>query len=843
MSSSHFISNFRNSCVIQPRSPSTRLPTTVLERDSLDFANRISSGIGRKTNPSTENVLNSYEATSSVLDQCKSPTGENSRNRLHQKSPTELKNLINDDDKFFSHLQALKKENKKTLNSLEKLYNMSIESNEDQTNTGRYIMNDEKVHSILARTKKHQESTKRRKPGTKQRSTHKDKSTDEKDELIDFEDQVLVDRLEKSFQDCREKFQRRASPPGTASAEENHQSLSQSDEELGVDIERIKQQKMDYYGKGSEGDEDEISSQSSEERDEDLDEQLRVTAPESHVNILPDKHERKSFRGRSSSFDVIAGMWENFSVDEYAPYTKRDKDADKKWSPSITIPEPFQMTIRDEIKARRKSKRIEQIEQEYFRKRLLEDMELQKRIRPTPVPPTTFLPLYDEHREKEEKRREYIRDLSKQILKSTEKPFSFVKREEVKHEMRKVHTSVAEMKKEKKMKEKQKFTANPYPEKLFGLTWADKLAEQDEYRKIKIKMRAQETLAQSSLPLSMKTRSHSAKYYGSREGTKRVKEDLKKRKQKFQPEIHHDIPDFEDLQNKFEEELHKRRSAKNRTICEPFDLQTGKIPERRSKFLNSVCKSNTSCNTSSGYSPKFERTGRSQSRNNLSTTGNRSRSLSWSRTQQQTPPEVSHTETSKLRHERLRKSLEKTKQEELQLAVKLKKKQQELNELRKSVTLKAKAQDPSRNRKKETKEKLKIFKMADHDRRKEYETYLQDVNEKLKDRPLLFERESQTNARSKAHKRYEEILREAGIDGGTLDSFLQGETTSGGMISTGEDNGVTDSEGEMDTVSNDGSYVGGDDSRRTESRLSDDESVDDEGAREYSEDEFEEDAD
>ena len=138
--------------------------------------------------------------------------------------------------------------------------------------------------------------------------------------------------------------------------------------------------------------------------------------------------------------------------------------------------------------------------------------------------------------------------------------------------------------------------------------------------------------------------------------------------------------------------------------------------------------------------------------------------------------------------------------------------------------------------------------MADHDRRKEYETYLQDVNEKLKDRPLLFERESQTNARNKAQKRYAEILREAGIDGETLDSFLQGERTSDGQVSSGEDNGVTESEGEMDTVSNDGSYVAGDDSHRTESRISvdgDDESVEEgEGSvREYSEDEFEEDDD
>ena len=69
-----------------------------------------------------------------------------------------------------------------------------------------------------------------------------------------------------------------------------------------------------------------------------------------------------------------------------------------------------------------------------------------------------------------------------------------------------------------------------------------------------------------------------------------------------------------------------------------------------------------------------------------------------------------------------------------------------------------------------------VIRVADKERRKEYESYLQDMNEKLKDRPLLFERESQTNARNKAHKRYEEILRDAGIEGDELGSFLEGES-------------------------------------------------------------------
>lgn len=377
----------------------------------------------------------------------------------------------------------------------------------------------------------------------------------------------------------------------------------------------------------------------SSDGDEDLDEKLKVRPPQSHVNILPDDYSVNSFRGRSSSFDVIANMWDNFSVDEYVPYTPVKKPRDiNEWSPTVTIPEPFQMTLRDETKAKRKSKRIEKIEQEKLEKHLLEEVELQKRIKPTPIPPTTFLPLYNEFAEKEENRRKYIRDLSKKILKSTEKPFSFIKREEVRKEMKRSQSVKDVRKFQKKASGRKEFKANPYPEKLFDLTWADKKAEQEEYRKIKIKLRAQETLAQSSLPSNMKTRSGTAKYFPSGEKTKRVKEELKERKKKsFRPEIHDSIPDFEELHRKFERELAEKKTVNNRTICEPFNLQTGKIPQRRNKFLNSMDRSEQSRDSSVN---NMSRRGRSQDNLNGSLNKDRSRSLSWSRVQQQTPPTI-----------------------------------------------------------------------------------------------------------------------------------------------------------------------------------------------------------
>ena len=312
-----------------------------------------------------------------------------------------------------------------------------------------------------------------------------------------------------------------------------------------------------------------------------------MQVPKDHINILPDREE-DLFRGRSSSYDVIANMWDNFSVDEYVPYATFKKAKKKNdWSPTITIPEPFQMTKRDEMKAKRKSKRVEQIEHDLHMKQLQEEAELQKRVIPTPIPPSTFLPLYDELTAHQEKKRAYVRDLSKQILKCTEKPFKFIKREEAKKDLKRSVSLNSLFKKQKEDKKNKQFKASPYPDKLFDLTLADKQAEEEEYRRIKIKLRSQEMLASSSLPANMRTRN--MKYYPARAKTRQVKEELRKRKEKsFQPAIHYHIPDFETLQKKVDIELEERKNNNIPTVAEPFDLHTANVPKRRSEFRKSV---------------------------------------------------------------------------------------------------------------------------------------------------------------------------------------------------------------------------------------------------------------
>ena len=146
MISRHSVANFKHSCVIAPREPSTGLPTTRLDRESYDNfqIGKTKSASSKKLNNSTQNLSHSQKET--VIDQYQTPSVEYSQvdnqgrrlasfnNQSERKFSSSslndllpfdnavLNNLINDDEKFFQHLQILKEENKKTLKKLKHLY-------------------------------------------------------------------------------------------------------------------------------------------------------------------------------------------------------------------------------------------------------------------------------------------------------------------------------------------------------------------------------------------------------------------------------------------------------------------------------------------------------------------------------------------------------------------------------------------------------------------------------------------------------------------------------------------------------------------------------------------------
>ena len=289
---------------------------------------------------------------------------------------------------------------------------------------------------------------------------------------------------------------------------------------------------------------------------------------------------------RSSALDVVEDMWEGFSVYDYPPESSPPRERiqqKKEWTPQITIPKPFGMTVR-EAKKKAKITRSQAILQEDLKKKQeKEEAELHKKFRAQPVPATTFLPLYDEITRQNELRRYQVRELSKAILKSTEKPFKFVKREEEKKQLRRTKSlsNIADL--ENKMEEKKKFKANPFPDHLFDLTLADKVAEKEEYRTIKMRMRAQEMLAVSRLPPNMEARGeeYTLGHFRSKLNKEGNKNAFMTKEHKFRPQINPDIPDFDDLHRQFEKEMRDKKREREPTVSEPFNLRTAHVPTAR----------------------------------------------------------------------------------------------------------------------------------------------------------------------------------------------------------------------------------------------------------------------
>ena len=77
-------------------------------------------------------------------------------------------------------------------------------------------------------------------------------------------------------------------------------------------------------------------------------------------------------------------------------------------------------------------------------------------------------------------------------------------------------------------------------------------------------------------------------------------------------------------------------------------------------------------------------------------------------------------------------------------------------------------------------------------RQEEYERELAEMKSRVEQRPLLFERESQENAKRKAEKKYTQILREAGVNEHLVNKLV----TKGGNIIDADDS--DDSAGDLE---------------------------------------------
>ena len=290
---------------------------------------------------------------------------------------------------------------------------------------------------------------------------------------------------------------------------------------------------------------------------------------------------------------AVERMWSDFSVEDYAPrgsYSeereKGGKPQKKEWTPKITVPKPFSMSVRESLSPKRKSRSMIQAEQERLEREAMEEVELKKQFRATPLPASTYLPLYELINAKNEQRREEVKMLSKQILEATERPFSFVKRDNERKLMREEDMRRS-LELEKATLKEASFCAKPIPKHIFDPDVAERLKEQEEYREIRIRLRAQELLARSKLPGNMQLKGREYSIGALRK--KRLEENQGKAfmtdEHVFHPTVSSSVPDYDRAYLEFQKQLALRKRTKHTTATEPFYLRTELIPSRKEQVL------------------------------------------------------------------------------------------------------------------------------------------------------------------------------------------------------------------------------------------------------------------
>ncbi|XP_074724451.1 protein FAM161B isoform X1 [Strix uralensis] len=446
-------------------------------------------------------------------------------------------------------------------------------------------------------------------------------------------------------------------------------------------------------------------------------------------------------RQSSSLIDLTSGStWDQQKPYLFPKSRLRPKSASSPWIPSITIPQPFKMTLRE---ARKKSQLMKsymflELDKQRDKRQSQDEAECQKQFRAQPVPAHVFLPLYQELMEQNETRRQIATQKRKELLLSTQRPFSFLEKEEKKKEAIRQKFLTAATPNESS---KQKQTSKKVPKSTYDALLGDKLKEAELYREIRIQMRAKDLLELSVAPIDT---SNCRRAPQSRTATKTKQERLGFLQDKsfsFKPRTNPTIPDFEGLYWAFQREAVRRQEIKEATRNKPFKLRTSNLRGRQrqanEKIKDSQQLSKVSmqkCHSLTGLS--------SLSSNTLP---------------------VHITDATRKRESAIRYSQDNKKEGDKEGIYWLEKQKKKCQAIRKSVNSRAKALDPHKSLEETHKEKLKQNWQNMRERTKEYRKELEEMQLRVKNRPYLFEQVTKRDARQGAERRYRHTLQQVGL--------------------------------------------------------------------------------
>ncbi|NXT44478.1 F161B protein, partial [Pelecanoides urinatrix] len=423
----------------------------------------------------------------------------------------------------------------------------------------------------------------------------------------------------------------------------------------------------------------------------------------------------------------------------------RPKSASSPWIPSITIPQPFKMTLRE---ARKKSQLMKsyvflELDKERDKRQSQDEAECQKQFRAQPVPAHVFLPLYQEIMEQNEIRRQIATRKRKELLLATQRPFSFLEKEEKKKEAIRQKFLAAATPNESS---KQKQASKKVPKSTYDPLLGDKLKEAELYREIRIQTRAKDLLESS---VALIDTSNCRREPQSRTATKTKHERLSFLQDKsfsFKPRINPTIPDFEGLYWAFQREAVRRQEIKEATHNKPFKLRTSNLRGRQRQANEKT---------------KFHFFQDSQQLSKVSV--KKSHSLTGLSSLSSNTLPVHITDAARRRESAIRYSQDNKKEGDKEGIYWLEKQKKKCQAIQKSVNSRAKALDPHKSLEETHKEKSKQNWQKMRERTKEYRKELEEMQLRVKNRPYLFEQVTKRGARQGAERRYRQTLQQVGL--------------------------------------------------------------------------------
>jgi hypothetical protein len=305
----------------------------------------------------------------------------------------------------------------------------------------------------------------------------------------------------------------------------------------------------------------------------------------------------------SSPLKLVGRMWEDFSVGDYpvedfSEAFHKQGDEDKRWAHKVTIPKPFSMTVREANARKKMSRSMVIAEKEQAEREAILHARTLKQFHASPVPASTYLPLHDLINAKNAHRRALVKKMSGHMLKSSQKPFKFAKRDAERKQQTSEWLKQAREQEITQLREKP-FKAKPVPHRLFDPAVDEEAEEREEYRRIRSRVRAEELLEKSRAPYTMRLQNAKAKgnptFPFKSPSRPRVRNNFT-----FHPRITHKIPNYKKAYERLQQDLLLKKQSKLTTVSEPFNLHT----EKRAKTRQLV---ETNIQSDSGIEEKLEK--------------------------------------------------------------------------------------------------------------------------------------------------------------------------------------------------------------------------------------------